>query len=146
MFFKGITHFLREPHGFSYHLCGSDVIVCCNWILLSYTLLFTANRHTKYLMCFIHAFLMSNEAILSVESLCTCVTFISHSIMDTSHMPLKCFCPLKTSLILLHSSMVLTPLAADAQLTESHLRYGSLYSLLKHAKLKVLTWTWIGDQ
>ena len=90
--FKGTTHFLREPHVLPHYLCGSDIIVCCNWILLSYTLLFTANRHTKYLMCFMYAFLMSNETVLSVERFCTCLTFISHSIMDTSHMPLKCCC------------------------------------------------------
>ena len=42
-------------------------------------------------MCFMYAFLMSNETVLSVERFCTCLTFISHSIMDTSHMPLKWF-------------------------------------------------------
>ena len=131
--FKGTTHFLREPHVLPHYLCGSDIIVCCNWILLSYTLLFTANRHTKYLMCFMYAFLMSNETVLSVERFCTCLTFISHSIMDTSHMPLKWFffffAHWKHRLHCLHSSMVLTPLVADARLTESYLRSGSLYSL-----------------
>ena len=38
--FKRNHTFLREPPIFPHYLCGSDVIVYCNWILLSYTLLF----------------------------------------------------------------------------------------------------------
>ena len=56
-----------------------------------------------------------------------------HLYLTASWILLKCrwnvFVHWKHRLHCLHSSMVLTPLAADARLTESYLRFGSLYSL-----------------
>ena len=44
-YFKRNHTFLREPPVFPHYLCGSDVIVYCNWILLSYTLLWQTISH-----------------------------------------------------------------------------------------------------